>query len=66
MINRCRYCGDICPDFSTVCDSCCFIESEDNPNYTPTARKNKVYIEENEESPGYVPEEMEMEEDEEF
>jgi len=26
MINRCKYCDDIAPDFSDMCDSCAFIE----------------------------------------
>jgi hypothetical protein len=29
MISRCKYCGDIAPDGSTICDTCCYIESED-------------------------------------
>jgi len=28
MINRCKYCSDICPDFSDICDTCAHIESE--------------------------------------
>ena len=26
MFNRCRVCGEKCPDFSDLCDTCCFIE----------------------------------------
>jgi RNA polymerase subunit RPABC4/transcription elongation factor Spt4 len=26
MINRCRYCGDIAPDYSDMCDSCAELE----------------------------------------
>lgn len=26
MISRCKYCGDICPDFSEICDTCAYIE----------------------------------------
>ena len=29
MINRCKECGNICPDFSEVCDCCKFIEEEE-------------------------------------
>jgi len=29
MINRCKECGDICPDFSELCDCCAFIKEED-------------------------------------
>jgi len=28
-MNRCKYCNSICPDFSDVCDTCCYIEEED-------------------------------------
>lgn len=28
MINRCRWCNSICPDFSDVCDGCANIEFE--------------------------------------
>jgi hypothetical protein len=26
MISRCRYCNEICPDFSEECDCCAYIE----------------------------------------
>lgn len=29
MINRCKYCNDICPDFSEICDTCAYIEAQD-------------------------------------
>lgn len=29
MINRCKYCGSVCPDFSDMCDLCCLLESEE-------------------------------------
>ena len=29
-MNRCKYCEDICPDFSDVCDTCAYIEYETN------------------------------------
>lgn len=29
MINRCKECGAICPDFSEVCDCCWYIEEEE-------------------------------------
>lgn len=35
MISRCRYCGDIAPDGSTICDTCAFIESEDGILFDP-------------------------------
>lgn len=28
MISRCKYCGDIAPQYSNLCDTCAFIESE--------------------------------------
>lgn len=28
MINRCIYCGEICPDFSDMCDTCAELEAE--------------------------------------
>ena len=28
MISRCKYCNAICPDFSSVCDTCFHIEFE--------------------------------------
>lgn len=33
MINRCKYCGDIAPDFSDMCDTCAYIEFGDDDNY---------------------------------
>lgn len=35
MKSRCRYCNDVCPDGSTMCDSCCFIEQEDGNLFDP-------------------------------
>ena len=32
-MNRCKYCGDVCPDFSDLCDCCYFIEIQDNPEF---------------------------------
>lgn len=29
MISRCKFCGDIAPDDSVMCDSCCRLENED-------------------------------------
>ena len=29
MFNRCIHCGDKCPDFSDVCDSCAYIDELD-------------------------------------
>ena len=29
MINRCKECNDICPDFSELCDTCAYIEEQD-------------------------------------
>ena len=29
MINRCKYCGSICPDYTDVCDACNFIEQQE-------------------------------------
>ena len=29
MINRCVKCGDICPDFSELCDCCAYIVEEE-------------------------------------
>ncbi len=28
MINRCKWCNSVCPDFSEVCDGCANIEFE--------------------------------------
>ena len=30
MINRCKNCGDICPDFAELCDTCYLLEVEDS------------------------------------
>lgn len=29
MISRCKFCNDVCPDGSNMCDLCCFLEEED-------------------------------------
>lgn len=31
MINRCEECGEICPDFSNLCDACCDIACQEIP-----------------------------------
>ena len=30
MINRCDVCGEICPDFSKKCDTCAYIDEEED------------------------------------
>ena len=32
MINRCKICGDIAPDYSEYCDTCSYIEFNDGIN----------------------------------
>lgn len=32
MINRCKCCGDIAPDYSEYCDTCSYIEFNDGFN----------------------------------
>ena len=32
-MNRCKYCGDIAPDFSDMCDTCANLELEDIEMY---------------------------------
>ena len=44
-MKRCKYCNEICPDFSDMCDCCTYIELCENPDFIP----NEVESEEEDE-----------------
>jgi len=42
MINRCKYCNDICPDFSEICDTCAYIDAVDKGEQPDEPREEET------------------------